>query len=112
VSARAETWLWIAQRAAAIVLSGAVVIHLATIIYAVHRGLSAAAILARTQGNTAWLAFYLVFATAASVHGGIGLRTVVRETTAWRGTSLELATALVVIALGLAGWRAALALFA
>jgi fumarate reductase subunit C len=112
VSARAETWLWLAQRGAGIVLALAVALHLATIIYAVHRGLSAAAILGRTEGNVAFLVFYLVFAAAAAIHGGIGLRTVIRETTVWRGVSLDVATAAVVALLTLAGWRAATALFA
>ncbi|MBV9521853.1 MAG: succinate dehydrogenase [Alphaproteobacteria bacterium] len=112
MSARTETWLWLAQRMAAIVLALAVALHLATIIYAAHRGLSAAAILARTQGNTLWLAFYLVFAAMAALHGGIGLRTVLRETTLWRGRSLDLATAAIIIVLTAAGWRAAAALFA
>ena len=109
---RAETWLWLAQRSAAIVLTLFVAVHLATIVYAVHHGLSAAAILERTQGNAAWLAFYLVFAAAVAIHGGIGLRTVIREATPWRGSSLDLATAVIVAGLTLAGWRAALALFA
>jgi fumarate reductase subunit C len=112
VSARVETWLWLAQRGAAIVLGFAVAVHLGTIIYAVHRGLSAAAILGRTQGNVAFLVFYLVFAATAAIHGGIGLRTVIRETTAWRGASLDLATAAFVAMSTLAGWRAATALFA
>jgi fumarate reductase subunit C len=112
VSVRTETWLWLAQRGAAIVLTLFVAVHLATIVYAVHHGLSAAAILDRTQGNIAWLAFYLIFAACVAIHGGIGLRTVIRETTPWRGTSLDLATAIVVVGLTLAGWRAATALFA
>lgn len=112
MSARAEAWLWIAQRAAALVLTVAVTLHLATIIYAVHHGLSAAAILARTQGNLAWLIFYAIFALAAAIHGGIGLRTIIRETTTWRGTTLDVAVGIVIVALSLAGWRAASALFA
>jgi len=112
VSARAEAWLWIAQRAAALVLTIAVTLHLATIIYAVHHGLSAAAILARTQGNLAWLIFYAIFALAAAIHGGIGLRTIVHETTIWRGATLDIAIAVVIVGLSFAGWRAASALFA
>jgi fumarate reductase subunit C len=112
MSPRGETFLWLAQRGAAIVLTLFVAVHLATIIYAVHHGLSAASILARIQGNVAWLAFYLVFAAAVALHGGIGLRTVIRETTPWRGASLDLATASLVVVLTLAGWRAATALFA
>jgi fumarate reductase subunit C len=112
VSPRGETWLWLAQRGAAIVLTGAVILHLATIVYATRHGLSAGDILARTKGNRAWLIFYLAFALAASVHGGIGLRTVIREATPWQGATLDLATLLVVVLLTLAGGRAALALFA
>jgi fumarate reductase subunit C len=112
VSTRAEAWLWIAQRAGALVLTFAVALHLATIIYAVHHGLSAAAILARTQGNLAWLVFYAIFALAAALHGGIGLRTIIRETTRWQGTTLDVTVAAVIVALSLAGWRAASALFA
>jgi fumarate reductase subunit C len=111
VSARVETWLWLAQRGAGVVLGLAVALHLVTIIYAVHRGLSAAAILGRTEGNVAFLVFYVVFAAAAAIHGGIGLRTVIREMTVWRGASLDLATAAFVALLTLAGWRAATALF-
>ncbi|HZS81632.1 MAG TPA: succinate dehydrogenase [Stellaceae bacterium] len=112
MTARGEARLWLAQRAAGILLALAVAVHLATILYAVHRGLSAAAILARTRGNAAWLAFYLVFAAAAALHGGIGLRTVIREATAWRDRSLDLATAAFIVLATLAGWRAAAALFA
>ena len=112
MSARGEAWLWITQRAAALVLTAAVTLHLATIIYAVHHGLSAAAILARTQGNLAWLVFYAIFALAAAIHGGIGLRTIIRETTVWRGMTLDVAIAVVIVGLSLAGWRAASALFA
>jgi fumarate reductase subunit C len=112
VSARVEAWLWIAQRVGALVLTLAVALHLATIIYAVHHGLSAAAILARTQGNLAWLVFYAIFALAAALHGGIGFRTIIRETTSWRGATLDITVAAVIIALSVAGWRAASALFA
>jgi len=112
VSVQAEAWLWIAQRATALILAIAVTVHLATIIYAVHRGLSAAAFLERTQGNIIWLAFYFVFALAAAVHGGIGLRGMLREALGWRGAGLEAATALIVLAIAGGGCRAALALFA
>jgi len=112
VSARVETWLWIAQRAGAVVLTFAVALHLATIIYAVHHGRSAAAILARTQGNLAWLIFYAIFALAAALHGGIGLRTIIRETTVWRGITLDITIAAVIVALSFAGWCAVSALFA
>jgi fumarate reductase subunit D len=50
------------------VLAVCVLVHLATIIYAVQGGLTAAEILGRTRGNHAWLAFYTVFVLAVSVH--------------------------------------------
>lgn len=112
MSVRAETWLWIVQRGAGLVLALAVTLHLATIIYAAHHGLSAAAILARLQGNVAWLFFYLVFAAAAALHGGIGLRTIIRETTSWHGPSLEAAISAFILLVAVAGWRAVGALFA
>ena len=112
MSTRVETWLWIVQRGAGLVLALAVTLHLATIIYAVHRGLSAASILARTQGNVSWFVFYLIFAAAAAIHGGIGLRTIIRETTTWRGAGLEATIAAFVALVAFAGWRAAGALFA
>jgi fumarate reductase subunit C len=42
MSARAETRLWIAQRASAVVLAVCVVVHLIVIVYAMRGGLSAA----------------------------------------------------------------------
>jgi fumarate reductase subunit C len=84
--------LWIAQRASAAVLALCVVVHLATMIYAVRGGLSAAEILERTRGSVGWLAFYLVFAAAVAVHAPIGLRAIAAEWTRWRGASLDFAT--------------------
>ena len=64
MSARREALLWAAQRASAALLALCVVVHLATMIYAVHSGLSAAQILERTRGNAVWLGFYSVFLLA------------------------------------------------
>jgi fumarate reductase subunit C len=111
MTARTQTRLWIAQRATAAVLALCVVVHLATLIYAVRGGLSAAEILERTRGSVAWLAFYLLFVAAAAIHAPIGLRTVLREMTAWRGRSLDVATALFGLVLAALGLRAALAVF-
>ncbi len=80
-----ETLLWVAQRASAAVLAVCVLVHLATIIYAVQGGLTGAEILARTRGNAAWAAFYTVFVLAVAVHAPIGLRTVLAEWLGWRG---------------------------
>jgi fumarate reductase subunit C len=107
-----QTLLWIAQRATAAILAVCVVLHLATIIYAVQRGLSAAEILGRTRGNTAWLAFYSVFVIAAAIHAPIGLRPVLGEWLHWRGRSREIFVFLFGIFLLWAGMRAVLGVFA
>lgn len=91
MSARSETRLWVAQRAAAALLAILVVVHLVTIVHAVQGGLSAAEILGRTRGNEAWLLFYAAFVVTAAVHAPIGLRTVLGEHLGWRGRSLDLA---------------------
>lgn len=101
MSARAETLLWIAQRASAGVLALCVCVHLATIIYAVQGGLTGAEILARTRGNVAWAAFYSVFVFAVAVHAPIGLRSVLAEWLGWRGRSRDFA--LIAFAVMLAG---------
>jgi len=109
--ARRETLLWIAQRASAAVLALCVIVHLVTVIYAVRGGLSAAEILHRTHGSLEWLAFYLLFVLAVSVHAPIGLRAVALEWLDWRGASRDWAALAIGAALALAGLRAVLAVF-
>ena len=109
---RAETGLWIAQRASAAVLALCVLVHLLTIVYAVQGGLTAAEILGRTRGSWGWAAFYGVFVLAVAVHAPIGLRAVMRETLGWRGKSLEAAVAAAGLCLAVLGWRAVAGLFA
>jgi fumarate reductase subunit C len=104
--------LWIAQRATAAVLAVCVAVHLATIIYAVQGGLTAGEILARTRGNGAWLAFYLVFVAAAAVHAPIGLRAVLIEWAGWRGWSRDALLFVFSVFIAAMGARAALAVFA
>jgi len=111
VSARAQTLLWAAQRASAAVLALCVAVHLATLIYAVRGGLSAAEILGRTRGSAAWLAFYSVFVLAAAVHAPIGLRAVLGEWLRWRGASRDVALLLFAALLLVMGLRAAVAVF-
>jgi len=111
LSFKTQTMLWLAQRASAAVLAVCVVVHLATIIYAVQGGLSAAEILARTRGNAAWFAFYSVFVLAVSVHAPIGLRAVLGEWLGWRSRSRDLALLLVAALLAWAGMRAAVGVF-
>jgi fumarate reductase subunit C len=101
---RLELRLYIAQRLSALILAPLVLVHLAGIVYATRGGLSAAEILARTEGSPLFAAFYGLFVLAAAVHAPIGLRTIAREMTPWHGRSLDAAAclvALLVLALGL-----------
>ena len=109
---RWEARLWVAQRASAMVLALCVLVHLATIVFAVRGGLSAAEILGRTRGNVAWLSFYILFIAAVAVHAPIGLRSIVAEWFGWRGRSLDLAAALFAAFIMAAGLRTALGLYA
>ena len=107
-----QTILWVAQRVTAAILALCVIVHLATIVYAVQGGLTGAEILGRTRGNTAWLAFYSVFVVAAAIHAPIGLRTVLGEWLRWRGPSREIFLALFALALLGLGMRAVTGVFA
>ena len=109
--ARLQARLWLAQRFAAAVLALCVLAHLATMIYAVRQGLSAAEILGRTRGNLVWFGFYLTFVAAAAIHAPIGLRAVLAEWFSWRGRSLDLALLAFALLLALAGTRAAWGVF-
>ena len=111
-SARVETRLWIAQRATAALLAALVAVHLATIVHAVRGGLTAAEILSRLDGHAGWFLFYALFSLAAAVHGAIGLRVIAQEWLGWRGRSVDVAAALVAIALAGLGLRATWALTA
>jgi fumarate reductase subunit C len=103
--------LFLAQRATAFVLAFAVAAHLATILYAIRGGLTAADILARTHGNVWFAGFYGVFVIAVAIHAPIGLRNVLREWTAWRGRSLDVALGLFALLLLVLGFRAIVAVF-
>ena len=109
---RNETLLWILQRASAAVLALCVLVHLATIIYAVQGGLSAAEILGRTRGSYAWAAFYSVFVLACAVHVPIGLRAVLAEWAAWRSRSRDIALVAFAALIAATGMRAVLGVFA
>ena len=107
-----EARLFLAQRLSAALLAPMVLVHLGTILYAVRAGLSAEAILARTQGSLLWALFYGLFVLAAAVHAPIGLRAVLREWLGWRGRSLDLAMSVFGIALAILGLRAVYAMVA
>jgi fumarate reductase subunit C len=104
--------LWVAQRATAMILAVAVVVHLATIILAVRGGLTAAEIIGRLQGNLAWMCFYAVFALAAGLHGAIGLRGIAAEWLGWRGRGFDLAWVAIGLLTAAFGIRAAFGLYA
>ena len=109
---RAELFLWAAQRVTAAFLAVFVLAHLATIVYAVRGGLTAAQILARTHSSLAIPVFYALFVLAAAIHGAIGLRTIAAEWLDWRGASADAAVSLVGLALLALGLRAVLAVAA
>jgi fumarate reductase subunit C len=102
-------WLFALQRGSALVLAPLVVAHVALIVMVSRDGLSAAEILARTQGSTGWAAFYGLFVLAAAVHAPIGLRNVIREATPWRGRGLDFAMALLFLGMLALGARAVIA---
>ncbi len=109
---RSQTFLWMAQRASAVVLALCVLVHLATITYAVRGGLTGAEILERTRGNAAWFAFYALFVLAVTVHAPIGLRAVLGEWLGWRGRSRDVALLAFAMLLAWMGMRAVLGVFA
>ena len=82
-----ERKLFIAQRFSAMLLAVLVIIHLGLILFAVRGGLTAAEILARTQGNITWAIFYGLFVLLVAIHAPIGVRKVLQE---WTG--LEVGT--------------------
>ncbi len=103
--------LFVAQRATAFVLAIAGAAHLATILYAVRGGLTAAEILSRTHDNIGFAVFYAVFVVAVAIHAPIGLRNVLREWTPWRGRSLDLALSAFALMLLVLGFRAVFAVY-
>jgi fumarate reductase subunit C len=92
-------------------LALAVAVHLATILYAIRGGLTAADILARTHGNLGFFLFYSVFVAAVAFHAPIGLRNVIREWTPWRGPTLDVALAMFAVGLLVLGMRAVIAVY-
>jgi len=108
---KSELYLFVAQRLSAAILVFAVVIHLATILYAVRGGLTAADVLGRTRGNTLFLTFYALFVIAVATHAPIGMRNIAREWTPWRGRSLDIAAAAFALTLLALGLRAVLAVY-
>jgi fumarate reductase subunit C len=111
MNVKAQTILWVAQRASAVVLALCVTVHLATMIYAIRGGLSAAEILSRTRGSVGWLAFYAVFVLAIAVHAPIGLRSILLEWGGWRGAARDWFLVGGALLLGGLGMRAVLGVY-
>jgi fumarate reductase subunit C len=106
MTGRLELWLYMAQRFSAMLMAPLVLVHLGTMVYAIQGGLTAAEILGRTQGSVFWMLFYGLFVLSAGVHGAIGLRSIVREMTAWKGRSLNIAAGLFCLLVLILGFRA------
>ena len=83
---QARAWYW--QRISAMVLTVFVVIHLVIMIIAIHGGLTATEILARTQGSLAFGLFYALFVLSCAVHVPIGIAKIAQE---WGRVSPEIA---------------------
>jgi fumarate reductase subunit C len=103
--------LFLAQRLSGAVLAITVALHLAGILAASREHLSAAEVLQRTRGNSILPVVYGIFVVAAAVHAPIGLRNIIREWTAWRGRSLDLALAGWAVVLLMLGLRAVYGLY-
>ena len=93
--------LYMAQRITALMMAPLVIGHIAVMIYAIQGGLSSAEILGRTQGSILWFLFYGTFVVAVSIHGAIGVRTVLHEWGGLKGAALD--GAMWFIGLGLLG---------
>jgi len=109
-SVRASAWRFLLQRTTAAALALCVVVHLATIIYAVRQGLSAEAIVARVHADPAWPVFYAVFVAAAAIHAPLGLRAIADEWLRLRGRGIDVALCAVALALLAGGLYAVQAL--
>ena len=106
-----DAWLRTWQRTSASVLGLCVLVHLVGMIYAVNGGLTATEIMDRTQGNWAFLAFYMVFALACAVHAPIGLLAIVKDWFGWSGPRVYGTAIAVAGVLALVGVRTALVMF-
>jgi fumarate reductase subunit C len=106
MSGRVDLWLYVLQRVSAMILAPIVLIHLGTMVYAIRGGLTAAEILSRTQGSIFWTSFYGLFVVAVAVHASIGLRTILREMTRWRGRGLDVTVFTFMLVVLMLGFRA------
>jgi fumarate reductase subunit C len=73
----ARLYIW--QRSTAALMAPLVLGHIAVIFYATRQGLTAADVLARTQGSILWASYYGIFVAAVSIHAAIGARNILSE---------------------------------
>lgn len=107
---RLDIWLWLVQRGTAVLLAVFVLIHFVTIVLTIGHDVSAGAIVARVAGNSLFLLFYGLFAASAALHGSIGLRNILRETTG-TGRAADLVSLAACALLLWLGLRAAFGLY-
>jgi len=108
----AQARRWYVQRLSAMLLALCVLVHLAGMILAVRGGLSAAEILARTQGSVGWALFYAVFVLACALHVPPGLMTIASEWWRWPAARALWFGRLFGLVILVAGWRAVYAVVA
>ena len=82
--------LYLLQRISALVMLPLVLGHLGMMIYAIQGGLSAEEILSRTRGSAFWAGYYGLFVVAVSIHGAIGVRTILFEWVGFKKQALTL----------------------
>ena len=98
--------LFLLQRITALIMAPLVIGHIATMIYAVQNGLTAAEILSRTQGSVWWGLFYGLFVIAVAIHAAIGVRAIAYEWGKVPAAALNPMTWAIAIGLTLLGGRA------
>ena len=96
---RFAAWRFVLQRGSAAVLALCVVVHLATIIYAVRHALTAEAMIARIHAHVFWPVFYTVFVVAVAIHAPLGLRAIAAEWLGLRGRTTDTVLALFALVL-------------
>lgn len=101
-----SAWLYIAQRASAMIMAPLVIAHLLLIIYAMRGGITAGEILSRTQGSIGWAVFYGLFVVSAAIHAPIGVRNVLAEMAGLKGRAVDLVIAAFAVLLLIIGLRA------
>jgi fumarate reductase subunit C len=89
IGIQARLWYW--QRVSAMALAVFVAAHLATIVYAVRAGLTAAEILERTRGNALVGTFYALFVVTCAIHAPIGLARIAEEWLGWQSRTANAA---------------------